>query len=61
MTVEFMVLFGGSLLVLSMRRRTLFAKRHQKGILRMYVLLIEMLTVIIGATIFLAGVITFLR
>jgi len=61
MTIEVMVLFGGSLLLVALRRRTLFAKRRQRGILRIYVLVIELITVLVGLGAVTYGLVLFLQ
>jgi hypothetical protein len=61
MTYEFMVLFGGSIVLISLRRKRTKAHKRTPGFLKVFLLLIDLVMLFGGLVLVLLGVNHFLR
>ncbi len=61
MNHEFLVLFGGFILLLSLKRKQIKPQSRQKGSIRIIVMLVEGFVLIAGISAFMFGIISILR
>ena len=61
MNYEILVLFGGFILLLSLKRKQIRSRRRIKGSIKLVVLMVEGLVLITGISTFMIGLISALR